>query len=94
VRVKILAHIEERAKNSYEASGNYACEGIGAICTVTSFSREGQTLNTYNQKIKAHVRRSRIPFIKSAPIYDTSEGLAPLVMDLSFWFDSTLIHKS
>lgn len=93
LRVNVLTKIEERARSAYEYSSNYACEGINAIRTVASLTREEELLDVYNQKIKAQVRRSRIPLTNSSLIYGLSQGLTPLVMGLGFWYGSTLIRK-
>lgn len=93
LRLKILTDIEERAKKSYERSGMFACEGVSAIRTVASLTKENSVSETYAAHVKAQVRRSRIPLCRSAGFYGLSQGLTPLIMGLGFWYGSTLMRK-
>lgn len=93
LRLNILTGIAERAKKSYEKSGTYACEGVAAIRTVASLTRENSVLDVYNNHVRNQVRDSRIPLMRSAAVYGLSQGLTPLVMGLGFWYGSTLIRK-
>lgn len=93
LRFSIMTQIEEHAKTSYEMSGMYACEGVAAIRTIASLTREESVLKTYVGHVKSQVKQFRIPLLRSAVIYGLSQGLTPLVMGLSFWYGSTLIRK-
>lgn len=93
MRLTILTGIEERAKKSYEKSGMFACEGVSAIRTVASLTREDSLCYTYGSHVKAQVKRSRWPLCRSAVIFGLSQGLTPLIMGLGFWYGSTLMRK-
>lgn len=93
LRIQILVNIEERAKKSYEKSGNFACEGVSAIRTVASLTREESVCKIYKDNVEAQVKRSRYPLIYSALVYGASQGLVPFVMGLGFWYGSTLMRK-
>lgn len=93
LRLSILTGIAERAKKSYEKSGMYACEGVAAIRTVASLTREDSVLEVYSKNVRKQVRDSRVPLVRSAIVYGLSQGLTPLVMGLGFWYGSTLIRK-
>ena len=93
LRLKILSSIEERSKKAYEKSGNYACEGVSAIRTVASLTRENSVCEIYNEHVDAQVKKSRIPLTRSAIVYGLSQGLTPLIMGLGFWYGSTLMRK-
>lgn len=93
LRLNILRKIAERAKKSYEKSGMYACEGVAAIRTVASLTRENSVMEVYSRQVQAQVTQSRYALTKSAFVYGLSQGLAPLIMGLGFWYGSTLIRK-
>lgn len=90
-RVWILTQLEERASTAYETSGAYACESIGAIRTVASLTRENGVWANYRDQVSSQVRGSRLPIFYSALLYGVSQGLAPWVMGLAFWYGSTLL---
>lgn len=93
LRLHILSGIAERTKKSYEQSGTYACEGVAAIRTVASLTRENSVLSVYSSHVWQQVRKSRVPLIRSAFVYGLSQGLTPLIMGLGFWYGSTLIRE-
>ncbi|ODQ68081.1 P-loop containing nucleoside triphosphate hydrolase protein [Nadsonia fulvescens var. elongata DSM 6958] len=93
LRYWLLTMLQERAKKAYSRSGSYACENTSAIRTVISLTREYGVWETYCHQIDEQVRLSRISVAKSSILYGVSQGLAPFIMGLAFWYGTTLLKN-
>lgn len=93
VNLHILIQMEEHSKAAYEKSGMYACEGVAAIRTVASLTREASVAQVYEEQVEGQVKDSRVTLVRSALLYGLSQGLTPLIMGLGFWYGGTLIRQ-
>lgn len=93
LRVFILLRLEERAKKTYEESGQYACESVSAVRTVASLTKEDHVCQIYSQTVESQLSNSRSTMLRSAILFGLSDGLSPGIMGLGFWYGATLIRK-
>lgn len=91
--VYVLLQLEQRAKKVYEKSGSYASEGVSAIRTVASLTREHGVWQNYHDQVSDRVRASVYSTMKSSLFYALSQGLSPWIMGLGFWYGSTLLKN-
>ncbi|KAA8917436.1 hypothetical protein TRICI_000385 [Trichomonascus ciferrii] len=90
-QVFVLMKLEEHAKVVYEDSGSYACEGISAIRTVASLTREHGIWKSYCDQVVGQAKGSRLATLRSSLFYALSQGIAPWIMGLGFWYGTTLL---
>ncbi|ORY83184.1 P-loop containing nucleoside triphosphate hydrolase protein [Protomyces lactucae-debilis] len=91
LRFKLLAIFQERIKNAYESSANFACEATSVIRTVASLTREDDVFATYRQSLEGPQKQAYISTLKTSVFFALSQSITFLINGLAFWYGARLI---
>lgn len=101
VKYSILSDISKRVvglrdqqnKTAHAQSTKLACEVAGAICTVSSLTREDNCLRYYSNSLDEALKRSNKMALWSNLIFSFSQSSFYWSVALVFWYGSTLVSR-
>ncbi|BFZ54826.1 hypothetical protein PYCC9005_001863 [Savitreella phatthalungensis] len=93
LRIVLLKAFQDRIRQAYSRSANFACEATSVIRTVASLTRERQVFDMYQKSLSAPTKEAYGSALKTSVYYALSQSIQFLINGLIFWYGATLIRK-